>query len=293
MDWNRRILALCLLLGACGGDSAVPPATPPPPPPPPPPVVNVPPVIDGIPVTTLRADEFYEFLPSASDPDGDPLTFIIGGQPAWSTFDEATGQLYGTPAREDVGEYPDIRISVSDGQATATLPDFSITVEPALPVTAPSGLDTRPQNPACAAVMPPGDQDIVIERVFEDLDLHNVTALTQAPGDDTYWYFTTRNGRIGRFDNDPDVDTFDMLLDYRNTVIEPYDGGLLQLVFHPAFPADRRVFVNYSTSPADGVNPTPTSSSRASNCRPMAGRSIAAPNPCCSGGPATRFTRAA
>ena len=48
--------------------------------------------------------------------------------PAWATFSIATGALSGTPTSSNVGTFSNIVISVSDGQASASLPSFSIQV---------------------------------------------------------------------------------------------------------------------------------------------------------------------
>jgi len=93
---------------------------------------NSPPLISGTPPTTAVEGEFYSFTPTASDPDGDTLTFSITGQPAWTDFNFATGTLSGTPALSDVGVYQDIVIQVSDGSNTTSLSPFTITVESAL-----------------------------------------------------------------------------------------------------------------------------------------------------------------
>jgi len=70
----------------------------------------------------------YTFEPSASDPDGDPLTFSISNKPQWATFDSATGRLLGQVLLGDVGVYDKVRIAVSDGTRSTSLPDFSILV---------------------------------------------------------------------------------------------------------------------------------------------------------------------
>jgi hypothetical protein len=67
-------------------------------------------------------------LPSASDPDGDSLTFSIANKPDWASFDAATGLLNGTPPLAAVGTSSGITISVSDGQDTVSLAAFSINV---------------------------------------------------------------------------------------------------------------------------------------------------------------------
>ncbi|MBN1240075.1 MAG: putative Ig domain-containing protein, partial [Gammaproteobacteria bacterium] len=91
--------------------------------------VNTAPVISGTPPTSVVQDTQYRFVPNASDADGDVLTFSIANAPSWASFDASNGELRGTPGAGDVGTYSDIRISVTDGAATAELAPFSIDVE--------------------------------------------------------------------------------------------------------------------------------------------------------------------
>jgi hypothetical protein len=56
--------------------------------------------------------------PTASDPDGDALTFSVANMPNWMTFSNVTGVLTGTPQAGDVGIY-NVTITVSDGRAQA------------------------------------------------------------------------------------------------------------------------------------------------------------------------------
>lgn len=86
------------------------------------------PRISGTPSTLISVGTSFSFQPSASDPDGDHLTFSIENQPAWTNFDSATGRLTGTPMPADVGTYAHIAIRVSDGLDAVVLPDFSIGV---------------------------------------------------------------------------------------------------------------------------------------------------------------------
>lgn len=90
---------------------------------------NTAPTITGTPAATVVQDTVYRFVPSASDADGDPLSFGITNRPHWATFNTGTGELKGTPTEADLGTYSNIVISVSDGQLTAQLPTFAITVE--------------------------------------------------------------------------------------------------------------------------------------------------------------------
>jgi hypothetical protein len=94
----------------------------------PPPPANRAPVISGTPATGVAEGQAYSFTPAASDPDGNALTFSITGKPAWAAFDTANGRLSGTPLAGTAGTYPNIRITVSDGSLSASLPAFTITV---------------------------------------------------------------------------------------------------------------------------------------------------------------------
>jgi Putative Ig domain len=93
-----------------------------------PPPVNRPPVISGVPMTSVEAGTAYTFVPTANDPDGDSLLFSITGRPSWAAFDTNTGRLSGTPPTGTTGTFSNIRISISDGPNTVSLAAFSITV---------------------------------------------------------------------------------------------------------------------------------------------------------------------
>jgi len=93
--------------------------------------VNQAPVISGTPTASVKTGVSYDFTPSASDGDGDDLSFSVDGLPAWASFDSATGKLSGTPQDSDAGEYGGISISVSDGTKSVSLATFAITVEAA------------------------------------------------------------------------------------------------------------------------------------------------------------------
>ncbi len=89
---------------------------------------NSAPVIYGLPATSVQAGNWYEFRPTASDPDGQRLTFAIQNMPGWASFDTATGLLAGTPSNADASVYSNILISTSDGVARSNLAPFSVTV---------------------------------------------------------------------------------------------------------------------------------------------------------------------
>jgi hypothetical protein len=95
---------------------------------PPPSGSNTAPTISGSPATVALTGRAWSFTPSASDANGDAITFEIQNRPAWATFDAATGRLSGTPAAANIGSYANVVISASDGTGRSSLPAFSINV---------------------------------------------------------------------------------------------------------------------------------------------------------------------
>lgn len=118
------MLALCACGGGDGGDSSPPAA----------PATggggasNSAPSLKGQPASAVAVSQHYVFQPTATDPDGDALSFSATNLPSWLTLDAKTGRLTGTPTDADVGTYGGITIRVSDGKASASLGPFSITV---------------------------------------------------------------------------------------------------------------------------------------------------------------------
>lgn len=87
---------------------------------------NLAPTISGSPVTSVVAGSAYSFTPAASDANGDTLAFSISNKPSWASFNTVTGALNGTPST--TGTYSNIAITVSDGNASASLAAFAIAV---------------------------------------------------------------------------------------------------------------------------------------------------------------------
>jgi len=114
------------------------------------------PEISGNPTTSILAGDTYSFIPSAVDPDNDPIHFTITNRPAWATFNDSTGALTGTAV---AGSYDNIKISVTDGGFTSSLPAFSITV-PGPPINGACGaahgttVNSVPSTDLCSAGLP-------------------------------------------------------------------------------------------------------------------------------------------
>jgi hypothetical protein len=122
------LIAIALLVAACGGGDDNSATSAPQNPGPGPGGGNAPPTIQGQPGTSIVAGQAYSFRPTANDPNGDSLTFTAANLPDWASINQSTGTVSGTPTSTDVGTYSGITITVSDGSATASLTAFAITV---------------------------------------------------------------------------------------------------------------------------------------------------------------------
>jgi hypothetical protein len=105
---------------------------------------NAAPTIQGQPSGAVQVGQAYTFTPSASDANGDTLTFSVTNKPDWADFNSSTGRLSGTPTAADVAMYSNISISVSDGQASASLSAFGISVTDAAAGTGTATLSWTP-----------------------------------------------------------------------------------------------------------------------------------------------------
>jgi hypothetical protein len=137
LSWRRiLVVAMALALAACNNesnnssgsssnDSGTPgPSTPG--------TSNSPPSITGTPMRSATVGVVYSFQPSASDADGNALTFSVANLPSWASFNASTGRLSGTPTSSMAGlSFGGIVISVSDGTARTSLPAFAINVSAA------------------------------------------------------------------------------------------------------------------------------------------------------------------
>ncbi|WP_328188043.1 Ig-like domain-containing protein [Marinobacter sp. OP 3.4] len=111
------------------------------------------PLINGTPQTTVPAGTAFRFTPTATDIDGNPLTFSVDNLPAWASFDESNGRLQGTPDLEQVGASEPIVITASNGEEEASLPAFRIQV-----TDNAGGSDDGGDDPVSSPVQPGEDE---------------------------------------------------------------------------------------------------------------------------------------
>jgi hypothetical protein len=170
--------------------------------------MNRPPVISGTPATTVTVGVQYAFTPSATDPDGNTLTYSITNRPSWAAFNASTGRLSGTPTSANVGTFSNIVIGASDGQATAQLPAFSIVVS-----------NTQNRPPVISGTPPTSvvqGTAYSFQPTASDPDGNPLTySITNAP---TWASFSTTTGRLQGTPSSANVGT------YTNIVIRVSDG---------------------------------------------------------------------
>lgn len=197
---------------------------------------NSAPVINGTPAASVNQGAGYAFTPSASDADGDTLTFSVANRPSWTNFNTGTGRLSGTPSNGDVGSYGNITISVSDGTASASLPAFSIVVVDTNDAPTISGSPLASVNQGSIYAFTPSASDA-------DGD-----SLTFTVSNRPAWMnFNAGTGRLTGTPNNSHVGT------YSNIVVSVSDGTI-----SASLPAFSITVVNVNDAPA--ISGTPTTS---------------------------------
>ncbi len=202
------------------------------------PPVNQPPSISGTPMTSVEAGTSYTFVPTASDPEGDALTFAILGRPAWAVFNTSTGMLSGTPPAGSTGTFGNIRITVSDGSSGAALPAFSIAVT-ATTSNRPPTISGAPSTTATQGTA------YSFQPAAADADGNPLTfAIANRP---TWATFNTNTGRLQGTPGASHIRT------YSNIVISVSDGTA-----STPLPAFAITVASSNTAPTISGTPPPT-----------------------------------
>jgi Putative Ig domain len=119
---------------------------------------NAPPQISGTAASVVKSGERYQFVPIATDPDGELVTFAITNKPRWASFSTGSGELSGIPNSTAVELYSDIVITATDGDASTSMRPFAITVLPpdgSAPTTQLPPASPNPINPTSPAPATP------------------------------------------------------------------------------------------------------------------------------------------
>ena len=89
--------------------------------------IDQPPVLNAIGNKSVNEGGTLSFTISASDANGDELTYSASNSPVGATFNPATRAFSWTPGYSQAGVYANVRFQVSDGQMT-DYEDITITV---------------------------------------------------------------------------------------------------------------------------------------------------------------------
>jgi hypothetical protein len=145
---------------------------------------NRPPVISGPAEVTAVSGSNFSFTPSASDPDGDKITFSASGLPGWAKFNAANGRISGTPGHTDAGT-TSVTVRVTDGSLSASYTFQLKVVRPLyrLDVTVKGDKD--------------GEGGMVLISPHRDLYEHGETVTLTAVAD-VGWRFNSWSGGLGK-----------------------------------------------------------------------------------------------
>ena len=102
------------------------------------------------------------------------------------------------------------------------------------------GGDDAPPQPQ----LPP--PTLGVARVFPALSFSQPVALLQAPNDASRWFVVEQGGVVRVFSNNPQTAASSVFADISSRVVNSGELGLLGMAFHPNFPNDPRVFLNYT-----------------------------------------------
>lgn len=183
------------------------------------------PTISGTPPASVTVGTAYRFAPTASDPDGNGLSFGITNKPSWAAFNTATGALTGTPSA--TGSFSNIVIRVSDGRLTTALPAFGITVTAAAP--APIPVPTTPNTAPTISGTPATSVNAGAIYGFAPtaIDMDGDTMTFSIANKPVWATFNTTTGRLSGTPTAANVGT------YGNIVISVSDGQVSRSL--PAF----------------------------------------------------------
>ena len=93
---------------------------------------NTPPAFNTPPATEAAADRSYRYAASASDADGDTLTYQLTAAPEFLSIDPASGLITGTPTAGDVGTHR-LELTAADGFGGIARQAFQLQVWTAIP----------------------------------------------------------------------------------------------------------------------------------------------------------------
>ncbi len=121
--------------------------------------VNGVPVMDPVGNKTIEENQFLQFAVSATDPEGDPLTYAVNGLPSGAIFNSDTRTFSWTPNYIQAGTYH-VTFTASDGLLTGNCAiDIVVSNVNRSPVMSPVGNKTTNENQALQFAVTANDAD--------------------------------------------------------------------------------------------------------------------------------------
>ena len=111
------------------------------------------------------------------------------------------------------------------------------------------GIESRPANLTCDAPARPTSGGIALTEAFPDVTASNAMTVEFPPGNDTYLYYLTREGRVYRFLNNPSTSSRSLVLDARSIFAgtsQEGQSGMMDMAFHPNFANNGELYITYS-----------------------------------------------
>ncbi len=110
---------------------------------------NYAPEITSTPVTSVLAGDAYYYAVTATDEDGDALTYTLSNAPDGMTIDSGTGEVEWSPVFDQVGQHP-VEVTVVDARNASTHQTFSVEVTDPNAGNAPPTITSVPSGVAVA-----------------------------------------------------------------------------------------------------------------------------------------------
>ncbi|HEY9052493.1 MAG TPA: PQQ-dependent sugar dehydrogenase, partial [Gammaproteobacteria bacterium] len=211
-----------------------------------------PPVITSAASISVTENSTDVMIVTASDIDGDIVSFNITGGDDQSLFniDSSDGALafnsapdYESPSDSDGNNNYSVQISAFDGR-------YTVSQTIAVNVTDVSetgfGLTARPSNVSCSIPNPPvTSSSFTLAQVFSSLSFNDPVALRQSPTNSERWYVIEQFGFIRTFLSGDNSST--IFANLTDRVANYGEMGLLGMAFHPDFANNHYVYVYYSS----------------------------------------------
>jgi len=169
---------------------------------------NEAPIITSGSLTEIVADEHFQYVFSATDPDEkDTVTYSSVLNPSWLSFDTTTGLLSGTPTVSNIGDHL-VRLQATDSHGLSSSRFFTITVT--------NGFNDTPRIESSPVTKT--DEDALYSYTFSARDLDIGDSITYAAATKPHWLsFSPSTGVLSGTPTNNDVGKHKIILTATDT----------------------------------------------------------------------------